>query len=224
MKKAESTTGNGEFSSRATFKRALDKARGSLPSSPLKKAKVIQTLMSSPTTKKLLTPSTKPEDATAQAMVQDLKDTLSEVKSKRSDDARAAMNVGISLLCGQNVAATTSKTKIASTLGINRRRISQCLQHRYSAMSKGTGWTALQRKTRKDATPEEVRRAAYDFWHSPGISRPTGNKRDVARDRIGPKEYVHHEKYILEKTQTEVYEAFKKKYPDFKIGQRYVIS
>jgi len=79
----------------------------------------------------------------------------------------------------------------------------------------------IKRKTCSDVIPEEEKKMAHDFWTSPGISRPTGNKKDVSRKRIGPNDYIEHEKQILEKTQTEVYNEFKEKYPNIIMGQRY---
>jgi hypothetical protein len=49
----------------------------------------------------------------------------------------------------------------------------------------------------------------YDFWSSPGASRATGNKSDIKRMRTGPKQFVTHAVFVLEKTQTEVFLAFR---------------
>ena len=59
-----------------------------------------------------------------------------------------------------------------------------------------------------------------DFWASPGISRITGNKKDVARERDPPNEYHEHEKQVLEKTQNGVFQECKSKYPEVKMCQR----
>ena len=67
---------------------------------------------------------------------------------------------------------------------------------------------------------EEVGKLVHDFWAGPEVTCRTGNKKDTIRKRIAPKVYVQHEKQILEMTQTEVFLAFKRKYPDVKIGQR----
>lgn len=211
------------FQNRVSFKRALDNVKNSLPETPEKKANIIRVLSESPRTKELLSTQSQAKDDTT-AILEDIKDAVSSIKHKRSDDARTAMQVGISMLCGKNAETSTSKKNISEKLGINRRRIAQSIQHRSHTSIGLTPWTALKRKTRNDATPEEVRRLAYEFWQSPGISRPTGNKRDIAKERIGPKEYVEHEKHILEKTQTEVFHDFKQKYPEIKIGQRYFAS
>ena len=55
---------------------------------------------------------------------------------------------------------------------------------------------------------------------SPGISRPTENKNDVKRHRVGPKSCLSHPLYILVKTQTETHMDFKETHPDIKNGQR----
>ena len=60
----------------------------------------------------------------------------------------------------------------------------------------------------------------YDFWLSPDISHPTGNKSDIKRERLGPNIYPLHMTQVLEKTQTEAYIDFVAKYPDIKFGQR----
>ena len=60
----------------------------------------------------------------------------------------------------------------------------------------------------------------YDFWLSPVISHPTGNKPDIKRERLGPNIYASHMAQVIEKTQTDVYIDFVAKYPDIKIGQR----
>jgi hypothetical protein len=58
----------------------------------------------------------------------------------------------------------------------------------------------------------------YDFWLSPDISHPTGNKSDIKRERLGPNIYPLHMTQVLEKTQTEAYIDFVAKYPDIKFG------
>ena len=68
--------------------------------------------------------------------------------------------------------------------------------------------------------PKKNRRLAFEFWASPGNSRPTGNKNDVKRKRLGPKDYIEHEKQILEKTQSEIFQDFKRKYPEIVMKQR----
>ncbi|CAC5406377.1 unnamed protein product [Mytilus coruscus] len=77
-----------------------------------------------------------------------------------------------------------------------------------------------KKKTRSDASSEDEKRQVYEYWKKSGISRPTGNKSDVKRERLGPNIYASHMIQILEKTQTEVYTDFRIENPEIKISQR----
>ena len=61
---------------------------------------------------------------------------------------------------------------------------------------------------------------AFEFWASLGNSRPTGNKSDTKRKRLGPNEYIENEKQILEITQSKIFQDFQKKYPEIGTKQR----
>lgn len=74
--------------------------------------------------------------------------------------------------------------------------------------------------TESDALLEREWTLAFKFWASLGNSRPTGNKSDVKRKCLGPNEYIEHEKQILEKTQSDIFQDFKKKYPEIGTKQR----
>ena len=154
-------------------------------------------------------------------MIGDVTSVITQEKSKRNDESRKVMNVGISMLCGGLVKTSGLASSAASTLGVNRRRIAMAIQRRAIALSNTeSAWTYTQRKTRSDAINEEVKRTVFDFWCSPGISRRTGNKKDVKRKQLGPDDYAEHEKQITEKTQREIYIEFKNKHPEIEIGQR----
>ena len=64
---------------------------------------------------------------------------------------------------------------------------------------------------------DETKRIVYDFWLSPGVSHPTGNKSDIKRERLGPNIYASQ---VIEKTQTDAYIDFIAQYPDIKVGRR----
>ena len=83
-----------------------------------------------------------------------------------------------------------------------------------------SSWIITERKTRSDAVSEEHRRCAHDFWSSSEVSHPTGNKRDIVRERVGPKEYILHEKHVLRMSQTEAFYELKKQHPEINMGRR----
>lgn len=81
---------------------------------------------------------------------------------------RTAVNIGISMVCGGGIASTS----LAKEIGISRRRVAKCNQHRNKALSNiETTWTFLERATRHDSIPKEH-------------SRPTGSKRDVCKREL----------------------------------------
>lgn len=200
------------FTSRQEKKRALDKARKALPQSPRQRVEVLTALLDSPTTHKFVagsvalnSPEQQEEVKLAKAIIQDVSSVVEETKNKRSDGARTTMHVGLSVLCGSHVAEGNMRKSLAQALNINRRRIALSVKQETTVLcDKDALWALTKRRTRSDAIPDEHKKLAQEFWSSPGISRTTGNKKDVKRERTGPKQYVVHEKQVLEKTQTEV--------------------
>ena len=78
-----------------------------------------------------------------------------------------------------------------------------------------------KRKIRHDVLSEKDAKVVYDYW-SIVASRPTLNKKDTLKKRVGKKEYLHHARHVLEKTQTEAYLEFRNLHPEIKIKQRKV--
>jgi hypothetical protein len=110
--------------------------------------------------------------------------------------------------------------QLSKQLGIPARRISGGKRIRANILkNESSAWNLTLRKTRRDAISDETKRIVYDFWLSPGISHPTGNKPDINRERLGPNIYASHMAQVIEKTQTDVYIDFVAKYPN-KIRQK----
>ena len=200
-------------------KRTMDAVSDILPNTPEKKASIITSLINSPRTRKILEETgviLSEEDQSQfklfRAVVDDATSMIANEKSKRNDNSRAAVSISIAMLCGESVKASGLTSAASTALGINRRRIAQSIQKRASALAnRESAWMYMHRKTRSDALSERERTLAFEFWASPGNSRSTGNKSDVKRKRLGPKEYIEHKKQILEKTQSEIFQDFKKK-------------
>ena len=203
----------GAFANRTARKRAVDATKSSLPSSPRKKVAVVASLVNSPTTRQSLqrlghvnTPENEEEVQLATSILEDASEALQVTKRKRSNDARAATQVSLAFLCGEKVASNHLKSKVSKKLGINRKRLSSAFKHRTKTLTSSKScWLYTDRQTRSDAIPTEHRKLAHDFWSSPGVSRPTGNKKDMVRKRLAVRTFVSHPKQILDKTQTEVF-------------------
>jgi len=115
------------------------------------------------------------------------------------------------------------RKRLARKLDLPIRRISGGKRIRTKVLtSDNSCWSFTKRKTRSDALSDEVKRKVYEYWQKPGVSRPTGNKRDVKRERLGPSIYASHMIHILEKTQTDIYTDFRRENPDIKISQKVV--
>ena len=101
-------------------KRAIDSVRKTLPLSPPKTVAVVAALIESPTTRKSLeavgqlkSPEDTDESRLATAALNDMATALNATKSKQSNDARAAVNVGVSLISGEEVSNSRLRSKLA---------------------------------------------------------------------------------------------------------------
>lgn len=135
-------------------KRTID-LRKTLPLSPRKKVAVVAALIESPTTRKSLeavgqlrSPEDADESRLATAALNDMATALNATKSKQSNDARAAVNVGVSLISGEEVSNSRLRSKLAKKLNINRNRVSRSFQHCTKILrGERQCWTYTERQT-----------------------------------------------------------------------------
>lgn len=223
-----SASGVGDgFQNRTSKKRATDKVKETLPSTPKKKAEVIETLASSPRTRNVLTkrgliryPEEQKEISTLRALASDISEGLNVVKHSGSTEKRAAFRAFTSLAFGENIKKTRSRKSLGKLVNIDEKSISKAIKTRESIL-KGdlASWLYTKRKLRQDAIAEEDSKKIFNFWAN-NASRPTGDKKDVVKKRTGKQQYVHHAKHVLEKTQTEAFLEFQQLHPEVKVKQR----
>ena len=219
---------NLSFENKMQKSRALKKLKSNLPKYPMKQAATIAAFLedkNSPAVKILesikIVPSPEEKEnlALQDSVFSDIKESVSNLKMKRCNKAREAMDFLAASISGEFVRKSRSKTSLAKKLGLPIRRISKGYVVRSKIFhSESSSLCYTQRKTRSDALSDENRKCIYEFWRE--NSHPTGNKNDVKRVRIGPKQYSSHAVQILEKTQTEIYTDFKLKFPEIKVCQR----
>lgn len=214
------------FKWRSTKMRAVNKFRTSLPKSPNKRICVLQTYLSnckSPTAHALdrNCDITEKQMKLSTSVMKDIKTAINTCKNKRSKDSLTAMNVLVASVSGENVTKSKCIRRLSDELQLPIRRISGGKRIRTTILrSDKSCWTITKRQTRSDATSESVKQLCYQYWLSAGMSRPTGNKSDVKRERLGPKIYASHMIHVMEKSQTEIYQHFRIDNPDVKISQR----
>ncbi|CAC5406462.1 unnamed protein product [Mytilus coruscus] len=109
---------------------------------------------------------------------------------------------------------------ISSYIHIKRASTSPTVATLKTFKTEKSSWTYTSRKTRYDAMSEDEKKTVYDFWLFPSISRPSRNKKDIKRVRLGPKIYSSHMIHVLNKSQTEAFLEFRTTNLDIKITQR----
>ncbi|XP_048578932.1 uncharacterized protein LOC125560703 [Nematostella vectensis] len=215
------------FKNRKSKKRVTDKAKDKLPQTPEKKAEVLETLINSPRTRKTLsrqgvvkTPEEEKESNTLKALASDISEGLKHVKRSGSNEKRAAYKALKSLAFGDNIKKSRAKKSLGKLVGLNEKSISKAIKTREEILKgEGESWLYVKRKTRRDALPEEDVEKIYCFWAS-SASRPTGDKSDFVKNRVGKKQYLTHPKHVLETSQTEAFQEFAKLHPEVKVAQR----
>ncbi|KAH3856333.1 hypothetical protein DPMN_098919 [Dreissena polymorpha] len=224
LSETESQSPKMVFKYRTEKKRALDKFKQALPVKPIKRRSVLKSYLTeskSPTAKHIIRQMATPTDDVAASVLKNVKEMLTEIKFKRSKERRMETNAILSSVSGEHLSVKTSKTKVAERLGLSVKALSrgQRLRTKLLTLPKSC-WEHTQRKGRSDGVTNEQKSTIYSFWTSPEILRPTGNKKDVKRHRIGPKTYLSNCIQILEMTQTEAYICFKTQHPNMSISQR----
>ena len=113
----------GTFPKRTSRKRAVDTTRTYLPSSPRKKVAVIASLVESPKTQYSLqrlgylnSPENQEDERIASAILEDAKTALQATTKKRSNDARAATHVSLSVLSAKRGLALSPEIMIEKQL------------------------------------------------------------------------------------------------------------
>ena len=107
-----------------------------------------------------------------------------------------------------------AKKCLSKLVNLNRKSIDHTIRCREKIL-KGEILSLIhtKRKIRHDMLSEKDAKVVYDYW-SIVASRPTVNKKDTLKKRVGKKEYLHHARHVLEKTQTEAYLEFCNLHPE----------
>ena len=215
------------FKYRKLKKQCLDRVKEDLPKSPKKKAVIVEELLKSPNTRRILenkgvinSHENQEKVQTANTLTENIKEGLNTLKNKRSKEAISTFQAGVSLINGPNIKEKNTVSKIATQLGIGRKVVSKAIVRHENIINGTEGALRLAERRARIVIPVDHKLLAIDFWTSKGVSRPTGNKRDVVRKRLAPKTYAENEKHVLDVTQTEAYLMFREKHPEAKMCQR----
>ena len=214
------------FSNRMQKSRAVQSVKQALPTTTNKRVAVMASYLDnkhSPTVKSLekfnfvVSQEDKTNTQLGNAVINDIRELVDQTKNLRSDCARTTLSVIAASTSGLNVQKEHKKCLLAKKIDLPLKRLSTGKRVRTQIFnSEKSCWTFIERKTRNDCISDEIRKLAYNFWIDPNNSRPSGNKNDMKRVRIVPKQFSKHLIYILDKPQTEVFT----RHPDIKMSQR----
>ena len=104
--------GGAAFPNRTLKKRTTDKVKTTFPASPAKKAAVLESLVSSPRTRKQVE---KRGAATLKVLASDISSRLAKVKASGSNEKRAAFTAFKSLAFGENIKKSRVKRSLGET-------------------------------------------------------------------------------------------------------------
>lgn len=179
--------------------RAVQSVEHALPTTTKKRVAVMASYLDnkhSPTVKSLekLNFVGSPEDKTntqlGNAVINDIKELVDQTKNSRSDCTRTTFSVIAASTSGLNVQKEHKKSLLAKKIGLPLKRMSTGKRVRTQIFtSEKSCWTFIEKKTRNDCTSDEIRQLSYNFWNDPNNSRPSDNKNDMKRVRIGPKQF-----------------------------------
>lgn len=200
----------------------------SLPQTPNKRKQVVAAYLAnekSPTVKQLInthvvvSPMEREKISLAKCLIEDIRSVVKKSKSSRSAESLMCMNSVVASVSGKSIEKSKKKTHLAKSLGLPARKIRGGKRIRTEVLkAEKCSWSVTKTKTRTDDIAQSDKKLAYDVWLSPNISRPTGNKKDIKRIRTGTKKYTAHMIHVLEKTQLETYNDFKKAHPTIKMS------
>ena len=186
--------------------RSLQKLKAALPRTPQKRAAVLSAYMdakrvhSSPAVKHMHKTGAVQSSSLEKSCVDDVKVVLDNMKMKRDNETRTAVNILKSAVNGERVRKNKCVTELSQRLGLNRNAVSGGKRIRTTILkSTKSVLDYTKRKTRRDSLDEDTKKLAFVFWLQSDISRPTKNKNDIKRVRLGPKLYSSHVCHVLEK-------------------------
>ncbi|XP_031568120.1 uncharacterized protein LOC116302861 [Actinia tenebrosa] len=125
------------FHNRMAKTRALKVIRNTLPGSPKKKAEILESLISSPRTRKILsekeivkTPEERKEDSALKALAADISEGIKQIKKSGSKDNRAALSAVKNLSFGRNVVKSRTQSSVSKLFNLGRGSISKAAKER----------------------------------------------------------------------------------------------
>ena len=202
------------FSSRTTEWRAIKKVKANLPTTPAKKATIIEKLASSLTSEKILQdrgvfmiPEARNSAEIGEILIGSLASSIEDCKPRDGVKARQKLSYdALTSVFSGKVLKRGHKKQVSSSLKMSKK-----------ILKKSKGWANKSRKQRKDRIADEVRQSVKDFYLLSTVSRISPNKKDVVK--------VKHsngterlQKQVMTMKVHDAYDLYKETHPGIKIS------
>lgn len=210
------------FKNRMEKSRSLRKLKDSLPESSRLKTATLRAYLNSdsPTAQSLQHEQTmqrKQSNLIQENIVDNIKSAINATKKRRSKEAVSCRRVLFSSISGENISQDNqTSTQLADTLNVRTSTLKQAGKERDTILE--GKMSTIYRKQNK--ITDEQKLCIKSFWLSSGVSRPTGNKRDMRRERLDQNVYAMRPLQILEMSQKEAFQKFKEEHPEIDISLR----
>lgn len=204
------------FASSSSEIRAVRKARGTLPETPRRKARVLQKLINSPATGKILqekgvtlSKKTRRSLEMGEEVIHSLKEQIDSVKPVGG--TRSSQGAAYQIL--RSVVDKKKKKRISGALlaKLKLRKGTQPNKIRRK------WWEPKSRIPRKDRIQDSVKQRVKNFYLSSEISREVPDKRAAIKIKDGTKVRMV-QRHNMAMTLGDAFVVYKKMYPDDKIG------
>ena len=155
-------------------------------------------------------------------IVKSLVDAFGKIgKKTRSKDRNAARRVLSQAIVNKNTKLLRFLKPTCKIVNLNVKTLRRYSIRREHLDTTGQTdfWAFIGRLPRRDMKlVDAVKGLVHSFWHD--HTRPSSNRKDVLKLRIGSKDREPHIKHLLDITQTELYERFKNEHKELNLGQR----
>ena len=208
---------NSPFQTSSAERRAISRARKTLPKSPRRKARILEKLVESPSSRKSLekkgvlpTAETQTSLKISEGIIRSLVQQLNEVKPTggASTSRRTAYGILKNII---NKSGKFARTSLQKKLDLRKEKPKKVQETEW--------WKPKTRKPRKDRVPDQVKERIKEFFLSPAVSREVPDKRAAIKikDKKTSKVRVVQRHYMSMSIQ-DAHTVYKQLHPEDKIG------
>ena len=199
------------FSNRMAESRALKKTKETLPGTPIRRARIIEKILTPRTTAKLegkgiiTTKTAKKKLQMGLAVLDSVKASVNKIQQGSHGTLHNQKKSAMDTLTYSVLGRITKYHRLGTAIGAHLK----IRKPKQFEKGKDEFWKPRKRKERKDKLSNDVQESIKAFYLSPEISRQVPNMKDVKDDK---------QKHVMTMTLAEAFDDYKKANPGMKVG------